>query len=153
MVAPVAFFAVASLIGTGFQIAGQRASAKAKEEAAFREAELKRQQAFDILERFEINKGFAILEGENFKSEQLGAFIKGGLAIGEGASLLALEQTNRTLQRTLDLEKFEVDSQVEALRQGASFDEIFAQKTRKAADTESLGLFFSGAGRVAAGAK
>ena len=148
MAAPVAYFAAATLIGTGLKIIGQRKASDAEEAAARKEAELKRQQAFNILERFEMNEKAARRKGESFKQSQIGAFASSGAAVGEGSSLLALEQTNRTLQRAIDLEKFEAEAQANALLTGADFQDVFAEGIKSSKDFESLGLFFSGAARA-----
>lgn len=140
-------------IGTAVSIYGQRKASKEREAAAIAMANIKNQQAADLMERFEINATAFRQKGEGFKAEQISSFIKGGVASGEGSTLLALENTNRIVTRTLELDRMEVESQANALRAGAEIDVISAGDIASSRDMESLGLFLTGASRVAAGSR
>lgn len=136
--------------GTYLQMEGNTQAARAKEKAVLEEANMKRVQANQMLERFELNAKVTRMKGREFQSTQISAFAKGGIDVGSGATLLALEDTNRSVQSYLDIQRTEVEDQAAALRAGATLDEVLAKDIRKAAKLTNTGLFLSGAGQSAA---
>jgi len=140
-----------AIVGTGLQIYGKRKEAQAREAAARAEAGLKRQQALDILDRFEINEKQMRIEGKVGIEAQQAAFAKGGVTVGTGVSLVAMEQTARDIQKTIDFEREEAVSRANALLAGATLEEQFAVDIKKAAKYEQAGMFLSGVGTAASG--
>lgn len=140
-------------VSTGVQIYGQRKASRAKERAARSEAESKRQQALDLIERFEINTDVLRRRGKQFKGEQIAAFVSGGVEISSGSPLLAMEQTNRNIARSIQLDRMELDAQVDAIRRGADLDDVIAKDIAGSRGLDSFSLFMSGAARGASGVR
>ena len=152
MAAP-AIMVGAAVLGTGVSIYGQRKAAKARQAALNAAAGAKRQAALAMLDRFELNKKMIQEEGRVIQGKQVGAFAKAGVDVGEGTPLAVLEQTNKTIVKTIDLEEMEVDAQVAAMLAGASADETAGYQAKEASKYQMLGTFFSGAGTAAEAAK
>lgn len=136
--------------GTILEMAGNKKAARAKERAALAEAAMKRQMASDMLERFDINRKLTLVKGEQFKASQQAAFAKGGVDISSGATLIAMEDTNRGIQQHIDLERMEITAQANALIAGADIDTVLARDIKKASKFQNIGSFMSGAGQIAA---
>ena len=136
--------AAVAIVGAGVQMYGQRKAAKAQEEAAAAQAAAKRLQAQDMLERFAINTSILERQCEMFKQNQLAAFASGGVDIGTGTPLVAMEQTNSAIQQQIAVDKMEVDSKVSALRAGADVDERLGGDIRKASQFQQVGTFLTG---------
>lgn len=134
-------------LGTMVSIYGNSKASKEREAAARALAKIKNQQADDLMERFEINAAAFRTKGEGFKADQIGAFVKGGVASGTGTTLLALENTNRLVTRTLDLDRMDAEAKADALRAGADLDVISAGNISSSRDMEGLGIFLTGVSR------
>lgn len=143
-------FAGATIASTLLQLEGNRREARAKEVAAQREADVKEAQANELLERFQINRKIMLRQSEEVKGAQRGAFAKGGVDVSSGSTLLALEETNRIVTESINLENMEVESQAAALRAGAIGDREFGESVRKSEKLQRAGILLSGASSVGA---
>lgn len=143
-------FIASTVASTYMQIEGNRREARAKELAALTEADAKEAQANELFERFQINRKVMLREGQEVKGAQQAAFAKGGVDIGSGSTLLALEETNRIVTESIDIEQMEVQSQIEALKSGAAGDRDFAGNVRKAEKLQRTGILLSGASSIGA---
>jgi len=114
--------AVAAVVGTGFSIFGQLKQAKAQKEAALAQADAKRAQAFELLERVEFNIDQLEEETEKFKGRQRAAFAASGVDVGSGVSLVQMEQVNRDLIEEIQAQREEARFKAAALEAGADVD-------------------------------
>lgn len=137
--------------GTALQISGQRKASKAQEAAALRDAEIKRQQAEDILERLNINTESIEREGQRLRGRQEAAFASSGVDVGSNISLIALEETSRSIDRALDVERFEAQAQINVIESGAEADRQRARDIRSTRDLNTAGIFLSGLGQFGSG--
>lgn len=143
-----AFMVATTVAGPALQIEGNRRKAKAQEEAMRIEAAEKRLQADELIRRFEINTKQKLKEGKFVKAEQTAQFALSDIELS-GSSLLALEETQRAMTESIDLERQELEFKVQALRRGASFDDIQAGKIREAEKFDRFAILYSHASRGA----
>ena len=141
--------AVAAVVGTGVTIYGQQKEAKAKARAAKKNAELKRLQALELLDRFEINSQALMAEGELLKDRQKVDLASRGIDIGSGSALSVIEETNALVARQLILDRKEAEFKAQQLRSGADMDVELAGDIRSAANIRSVGTFLSGVSSAA----
>jgi hypothetical protein len=141
--------AVAAIGGTILDIEGQRKASRAEAAALRRNAEQKRLEALELLERFEINASAMRAQGEVDVSNQMLSAAARGVDVGSESALDTFEQTRALVAEDIALRKREVDFQVQQLRQGASNDIRYAYDRRKASSYRQLGSFLRGAGSVA----
>lgn len=124
--------------------------ARAQEEkAAKANAKLKKAQAVELLDRFEINSQSLERLGQETAANQQGAYIKGGVDASTGSSLLMMEDTFSKIQRQIGLEKREADFKAKQLIRGANIESDLAGDISKAKKVENIGLFVSGAVKAA----
>ena len=142
-------FIAATVIGTGLTLYGNKKAAAAQERNAQGEAALKLQQAEDLFKRFEMNRKFILREGRQISGVQTAGFAKGGVDVGTGSTLLKLEETHRAVSETIDIEEFETNAQIAALKAGADLDIAFGQGIRNAERTGRLGTLLTGASSIA----
>lgn len=141
--------AVAAVGGTAITLVGQHQAAKAEEAAARSNAEQKRIQALELLERFEINSATMKGEAELLKAQQQTSFASKGIDIGSGSALSVIEETNAMTARQLILDRKEAQFKANQIRMGASNDERLAGDLRSANRFRMAGTFLSGAGQAA----
>lgn len=142
-------FVAATVIGTALTIQGNKQAAEAQERNALGEAALKGQQAEDLFQRFQINRKSIFRQGQQVEGAQKAGFAKGGVAVGEGSTLLALEDTIRSVKEAIDIEAFETNAQIAALKAGADLDVAFGQDIRNAERVGRLGTLLTGASSIA----
>jgi len=142
--------AVAVIAGTAITIAGQRKEAKSQARAARENAQSKKLQAFELLDRFEINSQALRLEGELVKGQQRTSFAGKGIDIAAGSALSTIEETNSIVARQLLLDRKEAQFKVAQLRRGAEADIRLAGDIRSTQRLRQFGTFLSGAGSAAA---
>lgn len=115
------------------------------EAGAFKDAaNAKRRQADSVMERFDINAEFTRMEGRGFQNRQRAAFASGGVDIGSGAALSALEDTASKIERRVELDRMEADANVDALLLGADLDVKSAKSSIKSGNLRALGSIASG---------
>lgn len=141
--------AVAAVAGTAITIAGQRKEAKAKARAARENAQQKRLQALELLDRFEINSQALTIQGEQHKGKQKISFASKNIDIGTGGALSTIEETNSIVARQIALDRKEANFKAHQLRLGADTDMRLAGDIRSASNLQTAGTFLSGAGAVA----
>lgn len=140
--------AVAAVIGTTIAIVGQQKAARAEASAARENAEQKRIQALELLDRADINANALLLEGELLKGQQKVGFAGKGIDIGAGSALNVIEETNSIIAKQLLLDKREANFKAKQLRSGASADVSLAGDIRSAQRLRTAGTFLSGASRA-----
>lgn len=111
-----------------------KAEAGAFEDSAF----AKRRRANSVMERFDINAEFTRLEGKSFKGKQLAAFAGGGVDIGSGAALSAMEDTANKIERRIEIDKMEAESNRDSLLMAADLDIKSARAAEKGGQLGAL---------------
>lgn len=137
--------AVAVVAGAAIQMYGQYKSSRARERAARAQADAKKQQAFEILDRFEVNAGLLRRKGEQFKSQQILATVASGVEISDTTTLVALEDTNSKITEQIAFERREAQFKAKQLFAGADIDTRLAGDIRKALPLQQTGTFLSAA--------
>lgn len=134
----------AALVGTGVQAYGQYQSAQAQARAARAQAKLKRAQADEMLERMRIEELNMQQQGEEFKAAQTASFAKGGVELGTGATLIAMEDTNFKIGKQITAMKRDTIFKANQLRQGASYDIALGRDTATAGAITAAGTLLQG---------
>jgi hypothetical protein len=134
----------ASIAGTALTIQGQRKAAKAQARAARDNANSKRLQALELLDRFEINSQALFIQGESVKSEQALSFASRGIDATTGTALSVVEETNAIIAKQLILDKREADFKSAQLFSGAEADIRLAGDIRSSQRLQTLGSILSG---------
>ena len=137
--------AAAIVGGTILEMTAQSKASKAKSEAARLEGDAKRQQAFDLEERFNLNSNSLRLSAQKTIGDQIAA----SADIGRGDSpLLLLEETNLNTQYQIDLDRFELNAQQDVLIRGAELSDKTARSIDDARGAQQTSTFLNGIGRL-----
>ena len=141
--------ATAALIGgTAISAYGQYKSSKARATAMRAQADAKRLQAFELLERNEINVQRTREKGELFKAEQITAFAASGVEISEGTPLSVLEDTSAAISKNIADQKREAEFKAEQLFAGADIDTRLSKDVELAGTIGAVGTVAAGAGQA-----
>ena len=138
------FLAAVAIVGTAVSMYSSKKESRAKQEAAEANAEAKRIQADELMDRFFINKDLLTLEAQSFQGSQIAAFAKGGVELGTGTALVALENTNRKLQRRNEIDRQEAEFKASQLRMGADIDTRLGSDIRSAEKFNQTSIFLNG---------
>ena len=137
--------AAAAIIGStvikGF---AELQAAKAESRAAQEQADARREQAVEILDRFEVNAEVLRQEGRTLVASQQAGFIKAGVSL-EGTPLSVLEDTNNKINRQIMIERREAEFRSDQLRTAAGIDERVARDINKARILNIFGTAIGGA--------
>lgn len=142
MAIPVALIA----LGAGVQAYGQYQSAQNAAWAARQNAKMKRAQATELLEKMKIQEERIHNQGEDFKSKQINEFAAGGVQLGIGATLVALEDTNMKINQQVDDMKRDSMFKANQIMLGAKYEDKQASDTATAGQVAAFGSLLSGAG-------
>lgn len=107
--------AVAGVAGLGLQLFGMNEEAKARKSANRKNAAIRRAQIKDLEERFDINSLAIRREGQKVINMQTGSFAKGGVKLGTGSTLIAMESTRQAVNEQIKNERFELRRRVNNL--------------------------------------
>ncbi len=138
--------AAVAVAGTAISVIGQRKAAKAQARAARENAQQKRLQALELLDRFEINSQSLLVEAELTKGKQKVSFAGKGIDISAGSALSTIEETNAVVAKQIMLDRREAEFKAAQLRRGADIDVTLAGDIRRAQRLRTVGTFLSGAG-------
>ena len=105
--------------GTGIQAYSKYQEGRIRAEASKQEAKIKRAQAAEMLERLAIEEVNLAKQGEEFKGKQLGAYAAGGVALGTGATLIALEDTTAKIAQKISETRRDTIFRANQLMRGA----------------------------------
>lgn len=139
---PVAIMA----LGAGMQAYGQYKSSQDAAWAARQNAKLKRAQAQELLEKMKIQEQRIHAQGEEFKAKQLNEFASGGVQLGAGATLVALEDTNMKISQQASDMKRDSIFKANQIMMGADIEEVQADNTETAGKVAAFGTLLGGAG-------
>lgn len=140
--------AVVAGVGTTISLIASENARQSEEDAMKAQAKLKKAQAQELLERFEINAESLKRLGQETASAQTASFAKGGVDVGSGSSLLMMEDTFSKIQRQISLDKREADFKANQLIRGADIEMSLAGDISKAKKIENYGLFFTSAAKT-----
>ena len=132
-------------VGIYMQMQGNRMQMQAEQRQLAATAAEMRRQAQETKERFKMNKGFMKREGRSFIQQQAASFASSGIQAG-GLTLLQMEEGFRATQEAINVEKFETESQVTALMEGARVAEQAARDAKKAGRFQQVGTILSAFG-------
>lgn len=141
MAIPLAVMAV----GTGIQAYSAFRSSQDAAEAARQQAKIKKAQVKELYERMKIQTERIQARGEEFKARQTNEFAAGGVQLGAGATLVALEDTNMKIsQEVSDLER-ETKFKASQIKMGAAVDMKMASNMETAGMLAAFGSVANGA--------
>ena len=131
-------------VGTGIQAYSQYQQGRQQAEAAKQQAKFKRAQAREMLERMAIEEKNLNEQGAEFKAKQTSAYAAGGVAIGTGATLLALEDTNAKIYQKIYEMKRDTQFRSAQLMKGADVSMQEAEQMKTAGKMGAVGTLLSG---------
>lgn len=142
--------AAATVVSTGYQIYAANKASKEEAAAYNMKAAQQRKTAGEIMERYKYNSEILKLEAKEFAGGQTAAVAASGIAIGSGAHLDLLADTERELNMQLVADRRDSESAAQAALRGADVSDFSAEQTRKAGKYKAWGAAFSGASSLAA---
>lgn len=146
--------AVAAIGGTILSVEGQKKAARSEAAAARRNAEAKRLEAMEVLERFEINASALKQQSEVSISNELVSRASRNVDVGTGTTLDLIDQSRGLVLEQIMLDEREAKFRAKQLEIGADIDQRLATDILSAQRLRTLGTFLSGTGTaVSAGAK
>lgn len=144
MAIPIAIMA----LGAGMQAYGQYQSSQNAAWAARQNAKLKRAQAKELLEKMKIQEERINTQGEDFKAKQINDFAAGGVQLGTGATLVALEDTNMKINQQVDDMKRDSIFKANQIMMGAKYEDMQANDTATAGKVAAFGTLLGGAADI-----
>ena len=115
------------------------------EAGAFRQAaQNKIDQADSIMERFGINAEFTRMEGKTFQGKQRGAISQSGVDIGSGFALSSLEDTAIKIERRIEIDRMEAETNRDAILLDADLDQVRADNASSGGTLGAVGAIFDG---------
>lgn len=136
---------VLGLIGTGVQVGGQIAAGNARSKAAQQQAQIKNEQADELLKRAETNILAIKRQRNKVVSQQASGFAKANVE-ASGSMLEVLENTEVEFKREVVNARREAEYKADQLRRGADIDLQLASDIKTAS---TIGGIAAGIGGVA----
>lgn len=127
--------AAVAVVGMGMQAYSQYKEGQAQAAAANLSAKMKRAQSKEMLEKMRIQEGRLEKQGEEFKGQQLTDYASRGVALGTGATLVALEDTNMKIATSIEDMKRDSLFKINQINQGV---DITLQEGRDAATAGAI---------------
>lgn len=131
-------------VGAGVSAYAEYERGQAQARAARQEAALKRAQAREMRERMVVEEANIKQQGEEFKAQQTAAFAAGGVELGTGATLIALEDTNSKIAKKITEMKRDTLFRANQLERGASFTASQAGEYERAGTLSAAGSLLAG---------
>lgn len=123
---------IMALVGGGLQAYSQYEQSRQQSKNAKVQADMQYRQIKQLQELSSLQQRSIASSGEVFKAQQTSSFAKGGVAIGTGSTLSALEDTNSKIQEELEYNKRENLFKINQLKMGAEMDLQQADDFRRA---------------------
>ena len=123
---------IMALVGGGLQAYSQYNQSRQQSENAKQQAKMQYRQIRQLEELGALQQKSIRESGEVFKSEQMAGFAKGGVALGTGSTLSALEDTNSKIQEEMEYNKRENVFKINQIKMGADMDMQQADDFRRA---------------------
>lgn len=131
-------------VGAGVSAYAEYEQGRQQAAAAREEAKLKRAQAREMRERMVVEEANIKQQGEEFKAQQTAAFAAGGVELGTGATLIALEDTNSKIAKKITEMKRDTLFRANQLERGASFAQTQATQYEQAGMLSAAGSLLAG---------
>lgn len=131
-------------LGAGMQAYGQYVSSQAAASAARKNAQLKRAQATEMLERMAIQEDRIQAQGNSFKAKAINEYAASGVQIGTGATLVAMEDANLKISQQIEDMKRDTRFKANQLEMGAGFEDSQANDTADAGMIAAGGSLLGG---------
>lgn len=135
----MSLLAAAFVASTGYSAWNRYQSGRDQAEAYKDARRAKQKQARMLMERAEINAEFTRLEGGAFKGQQAAAFASSGVDIGSGLALSAFEDTARKIERRIEIDMMEAETQRDAILLDADLDTKRADIATKGGAAAAIG--------------
>jgi len=130
-------------IGAGVSAYAQYEQGRQQARAARQEAAFKRAQAREMRERMRLEEINLKQQGEEFKAQQTAAYAAGGVELGTGATLIALEDTNSKIAKQITDMKRDTLFRANQLEKGAAFTASQAGQYEQAGTLSAAGTLLS----------
>jgi hypothetical protein len=130
-------------VGAGLSAYSQYEQGRQQAEAAKQDAKMKRAQAREMRERMYLEEINLKQQGEEFKAQQTAAFAAGGVELGTGATLIALEDTNSKIAKQITDMKRDTLFRVNQLEKGASISMQQSSQYAQAGTLSAAGSLLS----------
>lgn len=131
-------------VGAGVSAYAAYEEGRLRARSARREASIKRSQAREMRERMVIEEANLKQQGEEFKAQQTAAFAAGGVELGTGATLIALEDTNSKIAKKISDMKRDTMFRANQLERGASISQSEATGYEQAGMLGAAGSLLQG---------
>lgn len=131
-------------IGVGMQAYSMYEQGRQRSEAAKQDAKFKRAQATEMLERLAIEEVNLKQQGEEFKAKQTTGFAGSGVALGAGATLLALEDTQAKITQKIQDVRRDTTFRANQLMQGYSAEMSASSSYQQAGSIGAAGSLLQG---------
>jgi hypothetical protein len=131
-------------VGAGVSAYANYEQGRQRAWAARQDAKLKRAQAQEMRERMAIEEVNIQEQGEGFKAQQTAAYAAGGVELGTGATLLALEDTNAKIAKRITDMKRDTLFRANQLEKGASISMTQAGQYEQAGALAAAGSLLQG---------
>lgn len=130
----------AAFIATTAYSAWNQYQAGQAEAKAYRETAMaRRAQARKLLQRAEINEKYTRLEGLAFKAKQESAFAESGIDLGSGLALAAFSDTADKIERRIEMDRMEAQTQADAILMEADLDITKAKMAQASGQRGAIG--------------
>lgn len=127
---------------------GQIKAGKAQAAAARRNAEIKRMQANELLDRAEINIGEVFREGRIMAGNQASSYAAAGVGL-DGSPLMVIEQTLARASEEASLIRRDAEFSAKMLRLGADIEVRQGKEMERAAKWGAAGSLISTGANIA----
>ncbi len=138
--------AAVAVIGIGMQAYGQYKEGQAQAAAARQSADMKKAQSREMLEKMKIQSERMNTQGEEFKGQQLTDYASRGVALGTGATLVALEDTNMKISMGIEDMKRDSLFKINQINQGVAITLSEGRDAANAGAIRSGSTLLQGAG-------
>lgn len=98
----------------------------------------KKRQAAELMRRAKMNAEFTRLEGKAFQGKQAAVMASSGLDLGSGTALAVFEDTARKIERQIEVDMMEAETQRDAILLDAELDTKRAEIATKGGVTSAI---------------
>lgn len=133
-------------VGAGISAYSQYEQGRQRAWAARQDAKMKKLQAQEMRERMVIEELNLKQQGEEFKASQTASYAAGGVELGTGATLIALEDTNSKIAKKITDMKRDTLFRVNQLERGANISMREASGFEEAGTISAVGTLLSAGG-------
>lgn len=136
-------------VGAGISAYAQYEQGRQRAWAARQDAKLRRIQAKEMRERMYLEELNLKQQGEEFKASQTAAYAAGGVELGTGATLIALEDTNAKIAKKITDMKRDTLFRANQVEQGANISMTQAGQYEQAGTLGAAGTLLTTGAEIA----